>query len=346
MSEHPWIAFLVHPTRGLSKSFGYASSREEAEGYFRRHWVGYRIAKLHKGTKQEIEQMIAGQRDPSRYSIKDTPRADRLHHHAGGVIGWFPARESHLASAEGWRQSAEAPTTDKKLAREFKRRAKLHERRAGSKSLAKKSLNTLRAALWKAWPKEYKGTGEGHRFIRVVDKDGNGETLPLAALDEKLMLHLLHPARRDPSSRSRGTAYNPWVKELGGPNAVAFSHLPVNSKFHFPKHPELILVKVTVTKYKDPNGHKFSTGAGTAVVPIQDPSLLHPARRDPSSHSRGAAYWEIVGPGGGTMLDSYGMLAMYPSRSRAKEELAKMTTRGVRIVKKYNPAPRRDPRKR
>ena len=64
--------------------------------------------------------------------------------------------------------------------------------------------------------------------------------------------------------------YNPWVKELHGEKAVPFSDLDKGASFYFPtKDKPVVCVKIGPGKYKQ-NGHTFSTGQGSSVIPIKN----------------------------------------------------------------------------
>ena len=61
---------------------------------------------------------------------------------------------------------------------------------------------------------------------------------------------------------------NPWLEVVGGRGAVAFRDLHIGDKFRFKGSPS-VLRKTSAGWYVFPNGKKFSTGAGTAVVPVR-----------------------------------------------------------------------------
>jgi len=61
---------------------------------------------------------------------------------------------------------------------------------------------------------------------------------------------------------------NPWLEVVGGRGALAFRDLHIGDKFRFKGSPD-VLRKTSSGWYVFPNGKKFSTGAGTAVVPVR-----------------------------------------------------------------------------
>jgi hypothetical protein len=61
---------------------------------------------------------------------------------------------------------------------------------------------------------------------------------------------------------------NPWLEVVGGRGAVVFRDLHVGDKFRFKGSPD-VLRKTSASWYVFPNGKKFSTGSGTAVVPVR-----------------------------------------------------------------------------
>jgi hypothetical protein len=150
-----------------------------------------------------------------RYTL---PRhKDSFHGGSLGTIGRTTGKELHLVSAAEWKRAAEqimaavraiyptlkrlpkAAKEDVARAKDFFRRAKLHEKRASSKSTARLSRRHLENELWKVWPKAYRLT-PGPRAIRMKTMTGYADAT-LSSLSDEEILHLLHPAHRSPAGR-------------------------------------------------------------------------------------------------------------------------------------------------
>lgn len=124
-----------------------------------------------------------------------------FHRLGKGIIGRTTGSELHLASAEGWRESA-GRMEDPKRKKEFLAHARAHEKRAASKGMQQSHRRVLEGELWKVWPKEYKSrlTPGSRRTIRMKTREGYKDSALQDLTDDEIM-HLLHPARRDPAVR-------------------------------------------------------------------------------------------------------------------------------------------------
>jgi hypothetical protein len=171
---------------------------------------------LHEGSKPHNVPSRGGHtlHDPEKYKL---PRhTDRPHRLGTGYIGRTTGKELHTASAESWREQGQrlidavkaayptlkklpkAAKEDLKRGKEFLRRAVLHEKRGSSKTVERASRRQLEAELWKTWPKEWRVLGRGKRAIRMKTKTGY-ESQEISSMTDEEIMHLLHPARRDPA---------------------------------------------------------------------------------------------------------------------------------------------------
>ena len=149
-----------------------------------------------------------------------------FHRLGEGIIGRTTGSELHLASAESWREQA-GRMEDPKRRKEFLAHARAHEKRAGSKMMQKSHRRVLEGELWKVWPKEFKYPASARhgsrRSIRMKTREGY-EDRELQSLTDDEIMHLLHPARRDPGSRRgsmRRDASPRLVKDFDRRNLLA-----------------------------------------------------------------------------------------------------------------------------
>jgi hypothetical protein len=304
----------------------------------------YRFIRRSVGTAWLADRDMSRQRrDPAkpkkeRYRMPYRQKTS-FHRLGEGIIGRTTGSELHMASAESWRESA-SRVDDPKRKREFLSHARAHEKRAGSKGMLQSHRRVLEGELWKVWPKEFKypasARTSSRRSIRMKTREGY-ENRELQDLTDEEIMHLLHPARRDPAVRrdyrpaSGGASPRRRIPSKSETSAKALKHLPKGSLLHaFNKkvasssrrgarrdaspRPSVL---ITRKKYKSKNGVKVKKTKYR--IKSRDPAV----RRDfTKTRSKGGSAWK-VGVKEGRLIEEnafsiYGDAVKFTTAARAR----------------------------